>query len=75
MPPTNLKPIDPPPDFLTLSVYSTISIALGYYHTCAIVTGGVVKCWGRNDYGQLGIGGTTNKYIPQVVGLGSGISA
>jgi alpha-tubulin suppressor-like RCC1 family protein/serine/threonine protein kinase len=29
-------------------------IATGHYHTCAIVHGGSVSCWGYNAYGQLG---------------------
>ncbi len=43
---------------------SAIIIALGFQHTCAIVTGGGVKCWGRNDFGQLGIGNTADQYGP-----------
>ena len=27
----------------------------GYYHACAIVDDGRVKCWGNNEYGQLGV--------------------
>jgi E3 ubiquitin-protein ligase HERC3 len=32
----------------------------GHYHTCAIVTGGAVKCWGLNS-GALGLGDTSNR--------------
>ena len=53
---------------------SVISMALGYYHTCAIVAsgpgGGGIKCWGNNGNGQLGTGGTSTQYYPQDVGLG-----
>lgn len=37
------------------------SIAAGYGHACAILQGGVLKCWGKNDYGQLGLGDTDNR--------------
>jgi alpha-tubulin suppressor-like RCC1 family protein len=33
-------------------------LALGYYHTCALLDTGRVRCWGRNDYGQLGLNRT-----------------
>lgn len=33
-------------------------LALGQSHTCAILTGGVVRCWGANEVGQLGRGDT-----------------
>jgi len=36
------------------------AIAAGYYHSCAKLDDGAVKCWGRNNYGQLGIGNTTD---------------
>ncbi len=57
----------------TLPGVTATAVALGYYHTCAIVTGGAVKCWGNNGYGQLGDGGTTDKYGPVDVSLGSGL--
>jgi alpha-tubulin suppressor-like RCC1 family protein len=35
-------------------------LALGDFHTCALLTTGAVRCWGRNDLGQLGYGNTAN---------------
>ncbi len=38
-----------------------------------VVIGGGVKCWGRNDDGQLGIGGFTTQTRPVDVNLGPGV--
>jgi alpha-tubulin suppressor-like RCC1 family protein len=32
------------------------AIAIGRYHTCALMNDGTVRCWGDNMYGQLGTG-------------------
>jgi len=35
------------------------AIAAGEYHSCALLDNASVKCWGYNNYGQLGIDSTT----------------
>lgn len=41
-----------------------IEIAVGGYHTCAIVDGGEVQCWGWNDRGAVGDGTTDDRTTP-----------
>jgi alpha-tubulin suppressor-like RCC1 family protein len=51
------------------------AIAAGAYHTCAVVNGGA-KCWGANDYGQLGNNSTIHSVVPiDVLGLSSNVTA
>jgi alpha-tubulin suppressor-like RCC1 family protein len=46
------------------------SVAAGGYHTCAVTTTGVAKCWGFNAYGQLGDNSTTTSHKPvKVLGI------
>ncbi len=49
---------------LSHSGLSAIAVAAGGDHTCAITTGGGVKCWGANGNGQLGIGRYENQNRP-----------
>ena len=44
-------------------------LACGYYHTCAITVEEIVYTFGRNDYGQLGLGHQNNSRTPSQVTL------
>ena len=52
-------------------------MSTGYYHTCAILDNGDMKCWGRNSYGQLGDGNSANLAFPSstAIDLGTGRTA
>jgi alpha-tubulin suppressor-like RCC1 family protein len=41
------------------------------YTMCAITTTDVLKCWGYNNYGQVGVGGTTSTTTPTIVDSGT----
>jgi alpha-tubulin suppressor-like RCC1 family protein len=60
---------------------TAVEVAAGANHTCAILDNGVVKCWGQNIFGQLGLGdkahrgdgpGETGDNLPPIdVGTGT----
>jgi len=50
-------------------------LGAGYEHSCSVGVFGTVSCWGRNTYGQLGLGTTTSRSTPaQVPGLYGALS-
>eukprot|EP00900_Chrysochromulina_parva_P006469 jgi/Chrpa1/15823/Chrysochromulina_OHIO_Genome00024666-RA len=49
-------------------------LALGGSHTCAYLTSSaLLKCWGRNDNGQLGNGTTSARYTPTTINVGGAV--
>ncbi len=51
---------------------SATMLSAGIQHTCALLDDGNVKCWGRNDVGQLGLGDTTDLHAPSATAIDLG---
>ncbi len=52
-----------------------VDVSAGYDHACAVLLDGTLKCWGHNNYGQLGLGHTGTMTSPTTVYLGTGMVA
>jgi alpha-tubulin suppressor-like RCC1 family protein len=72
---TRLVPVDVP-----ILGTNVVALAAGAAHTCALLGGGGVKCWGANDEGQLGNNSTIASRVPVDVpiiatSISAGVSA
>lgn len=67
------------PAFVTTGSFTQLAdvqqIAAGGYHTCARLGDGTVRCWGRNDDGQVGNGTKGGDVTTATVALAAGESA
>ena len=59
------------PAAVNLGGQRATQISSDYYHACAVLASGEVRCWGYNDYGQLG-NGTTAARTPTPVSVNLG---
>ncbi len=64
-----------PVDVLGLTS-GVVSLAAGADHTCAILTTGALRCWGKNTTGQLGDGRTVDALVSvPVKTMSSGVTS
>lgn len=46
-----------------------LGLTAGFDHTCQLLEGGALRCWGANDRGQVGDGSDSIRVVPVPVGV------
>ncbi|MEO2055344.1 MAG: hypothetical protein ABGX83_08670 [Nitrospira sp.] len=58
-----------------VGISDAISIGVGFRHSCAVISGGKIKCWGFNFFGQLENGTSNSSSTPVLVdGISNAVS-
>ena len=61
------------PQYVDLGVGRTVkSIDINYRYVCAILDDDSLKCWGANDWGNLGTGDSVNRLVPTEIEIPPG---
>ena len=50
-----------------MNAFEAFDLSVGKEFACAAFHDGSVRCWGHNNYGQLGVGSTVSKNDPTLV--------
>jgi alpha-tubulin suppressor-like RCC1 family protein len=60
-------PFSSPTPVQVTGISNAHAISAGRMHTCALLAGGSIQCWGSNGFGGLGNGSTTDSSVPVTV--------